>query len=219
MCPTSSLPCLFSLLLLHSDLTSCLGSAEPLVGSYCLSPSYLFSILPSQYKPDCVTPPLASLLPEGCYLGFLAWLLRLLMIDPWLSFPGIISCHYRPWPLFSGISSLHHGFFFFFFIKNVIVVFLFYLLIFKICTITPVTEASLSTTSSGLTWHLWPCPDIDLTWVIVNLLLSPLQKTRSSRANTGCIFWYTSVPPALALGSRLETEWEIRKYLVNEWIN
>lgn len=42
-------------------------------------------------------------------------------------------------------------FFFFFFIKNVIVVFLFYLLIFKICTITPVTEASLSTTSSGLT--------------------------------------------------------------------
>lgn len=37
------------------------GLSRPSVSS----PSYLFSMLPSQFKPDLVTPPLASFLSEG----------------------------------------------------------------------------------------------------------------------------------------------------------
>ena len=46
--------------------------------------------------------------------------MKALVIDPWLSSPGIISCHHGPCPLSSGVSSLHHGVSF---IKNVVVTF------------------------------------------------------------------------------------------------
>ena len=175
------------------------------------SPSCLICLLPSQYKLDQVTPPLVSLLPES-HQGFLAWLMKALLTDPWVSCPGVVSCHHRLCPLSSRVSSLHNDVSF---IKNVIVTFHFCFTLSSLRSgiIIPLSRI-LSLCLLGLpdTWGLVPTL-ISHEWLCVYLWIL-CWTICSSRANTGCVclIHLCPQPPApWPWAPGLGTEWEIRK--------
>ena len=146
---------------------------------------------------------MVSLLPES-HRGFLAWLMKALLIDPWVSCPGVVSCHHRLCPLSSRVSSLHHDFSF---IENVIVTFhfCFTLSSLRSGTITPLSKILSNSLSSGLTWHMGPWPHIDLTWVTVCLLVTSLLDNLLLKSKYRMCLSDTSlspIPSPLALGSR-----------------
>lgn len=120
---TSSSPCLFLLPLPHSDLLiSCLGSAEPPVGSHCPQSCHLPICSPCCLHKKSLSmsrlhwPPCSQRVsPRPSWLAYEApwdWPLTLL--------PCLISCHHRPCPLSSGVSDMHHSVSF---VRNVIVTF------------------------------------------------------------------------------------------------